>query len=304
MTKRLRTLARAAVACRRSRPLMLAGCKTTSRDDITASIPNDYRQRHPIAVREKTQRSTVFIGDQPRQPDPGAARGSAARFAGGWRAEASGGIIIDVPVGDAERARRDQRSARNPLDPCRDRRAGPCHRRCSRTTARTRSSSAPSASTIRRWPRRPGLADCGRTTSARRNDLQHCENKPYWNLGCAIQRNLAAHGRQSRPISCSRAAKRRPTRRAAPPCSTSIARAKHRRRFTRMPTKARSATSANDQVRTQGWRSQRRSRRTGRAGRAHRAGAAHFDPGVLRTRPTPRPPCRQPAKTAAWPRRI
>ena len=43
---------------------LLAGCKTTSsQEDLTASIPNDYRQRHPIAVREKVQSLTVFIGD-------------------------------------------------------------------------------------------------------------------------------------------------------------------------------------------------------------------------------------------------
>ena len=36
---------------------LVAGCKTTSAQiDTTDSIPNDYRLRHPIAVREKAQK--------------------------------------------------------------------------------------------------------------------------------------------------------------------------------------------------------------------------------------------------------
>ena len=51
--KKSPTLARAARIRQRCAAL-LAGCKTTSsQDEVTASIPNDYRQRHPIAVREK-----------------------------------------------------------------------------------------------------------------------------------------------------------------------------------------------------------------------------------------------------------
>src|ERR1041384_6808931 len=43
---------------------IMAGCKTPSmQEQVTASIPNDYRLRHPIAVREKAQTLTVFIGD-------------------------------------------------------------------------------------------------------------------------------------------------------------------------------------------------------------------------------------------------
>src|SRR5262245_64323816 len=41
----------------------LVGCKTTSQVDLVQSMPDDYRQRHPIAVREKVQSMTVFIGD-------------------------------------------------------------------------------------------------------------------------------------------------------------------------------------------------------------------------------------------------
>src|SRR3954466_7578061 len=63
---------------------LLAGCKTASQVDAVQSIPDDYRMRHPIAVREKVQSTTVFIGD--------------ARGALRWR-EATGGIVIEMPIG-------------------------------------------------------------------------------------------------------------------------------------------------------------------------------------------------------------
>ena len=53
-----RALAFASVAA------LLVGCKTTTQSDIAAAVPHDYRQRHPIAVREGKQTLTVFIGDR------------------------------------------------------------------------------------------------------------------------------------------------------------------------------------------------------------------------------------------------
>ena len=78
---------------------MLAGCKTASTDnDITAGIPNDYRQRHPIAVREAAKTLTVFIGDR-RSGLTATQRGEVGALASQWRREATGGVVIEVPVG-------------------------------------------------------------------------------------------------------------------------------------------------------------------------------------------------------------
>ena len=64
--------------------------------------------------------------------------------------------------------------------------------RCGPIAPTIRPGSAPSASTIRRcWPR-PARAACGRTTSARPSIAPTYANRPYWNHGCANQRNLAA----------------------------------------------------------------------------------------------------------------
>ena len=53
-----RTLAFVSIAA------LIAGCKTPStQEQVTGTIPNDYRLRHPIAVREKAQSLTVLVGD-------------------------------------------------------------------------------------------------------------------------------------------------------------------------------------------------------------------------------------------------
>ena len=63
---------------------VLAGCKTASQVEITQSIPDDYRQRHPIAVREKVQSMTVFIGDARGTLTP-TQRAEVAALASSWR---------------------------------------------------------------------------------------------------------------------------------------------------------------------------------------------------------------------------
>lgn len=170
---------------------LLAGCKTTSsQEDLTASIPNDYRQRHPIAVREKVQSLTVFIGDGRGTLTP-TQRGEVGAIAARWRQEATGGIVIEMPVGAAnERAATSaSREIRSVLaaagvpghaieirpyrtqDPVR---LGTIRVNYPRMAAETGPCGL--------WPN-----DIGPTT-----DPIYWSNKPHWNHGCASQRNLAA----------------------------------------------------------------------------------------------------------------
>src|SRR3954469_20471631 len=79
---------------------LMAGCKTTAQEEIVSSIPNDYRQRHPIAVREKAQTLTVFVGDRRSALTP-AQRAEVGALAANWRQEATGGMVIEVPLGSA-----------------------------------------------------------------------------------------------------------------------------------------------------------------------------------------------------------
>jgi pilus assembly protein CpaD len=170
---------------------LLAGCKTTSsQEDLTASIPNDYRQRHPIAVREKVQSLTVFVGDGRGTLTP-TQRGEVGAIAASWRQEATGGIVIEMPVGAAnERAATSaSREIRSVLaaagvpghaieirpyrtqDPVR---LGTIRVNYPRMAAETGPCGL--------WPN-----DIGPTT-----DPIYWSNKPHWNHGCASQRNLAA----------------------------------------------------------------------------------------------------------------
>ena len=166
----------------------LAGCNTTTALDTTGSIPLDYRERHPIAVKEGRKTLVLFVssgrgGLSPQQ------RAEVLAFAQNWKRDATGGVTIDRPVGGAnERSVGDtlkealsiivqagvpsngigirEYSPGNKLGTLRFNyplivaEAGPCGL----------------------WP-----DDLGPSY-----DTKHFENKQYYNLGCASQRNLAA----------------------------------------------------------------------------------------------------------------
>ena len=92
----------------RSRPLRLAGLAiglatalsacTHTEDRVTlAAIPEDYRQRHPIAVEEANQSMVVFIG----RGRGGLTASQCAEVMGlgsSWMHEGTGAITADVPV--------------------------------------------------------------------------------------------------------------------------------------------------------------------------------------------------------------
>jgi len=77
---------------------LLGGCQTSSRVDVAQNMPDDYRLRHPIAVREKVQSLTVFIGDARGTLTP-AQRADVGALASSWRQEATGGVVIEMPAG-------------------------------------------------------------------------------------------------------------------------------------------------------------------------------------------------------------
>jgi pilus assembly protein CpaD len=169
---------------------LLAGCKTTSSPETTASVPHDYRQRHPIAVREKAQTLTVFIGDA-RGGLTATQRAEVSAIASTWRREATGGIVIEIPVGTpnervaagvARELRSLLASAGVPhhsieirpyptQDPVR---LGTVRVNYPRMAAETGPCGL--------WPE-----DIGPTY-----DPVYGSNRPHWNHGCASQRNLAA----------------------------------------------------------------------------------------------------------------
>jgi pilus assembly protein CpaD len=167
---------------------MLAGCNTAR--EVVGSEPSDYRQRHAIVIKEGPRTVELFIGDK-RGTLTGAQRADVLAFAGEWRREATGGILIDVPEGTsnaiaAANAAHEVRAIFSaagvpaqaielrPNRPSNPGKLATLRLHYPRVTA--------DAGPCGLWPQ-----DLGPTWNR-----EHLENREYWNLGCAQQRNLAA----------------------------------------------------------------------------------------------------------------
>ena len=170
---------------------LMAGCKTPSmQDQVTGSIPNDYRLRHPIAVREKAQTLTVFIGDGRGTLTP-TQRAEVGAIASSWRQQATGGVVIEMPIGAAnERAAASaSREIRSILSA-----SGVPHHSIEIRPYRTQDPVR--LGTIRvNYPRMAAeTGPCGLWPEdiGPTYDPVYWSNRPHWNHGCASQRNLAA----------------------------------------------------------------------------------------------------------------
>jgi pilus assembly protein CpaD len=170
----------------------LGGCKHTD-DDLAAAkaVPADYRQRHPIAIEEANRSIVVFVG-QGRGGLSASQRADVMGLAQTWLREGTGAISIDVPV--------DTPNARAATDTLREIQA---------TFAAA--GVAPRAVNVRKYhpedprqmaairlnyPKISAVAGpCGlwpEDLGPSINNKTYIENKPYYNFGCANQRNLAA----------------------------------------------------------------------------------------------------------------
>ena len=165
----------------------LAGCLQSAGQQ--SNYPTDYRLRHPITVKETDRTVEVFVGRN-RGGLTAAQRADVLSFAQLWRREATGGIIIDVPQGgstshaagdsmreihsilNASGVPGNAVSVRSYLPP--DTALASIKINYSKLTAE--------AGPCGQWPSNLGPGQ----------DSTYSENRPYWNLGCANQRNLAA----------------------------------------------------------------------------------------------------------------
>jgi pilus assembly protein CpaD len=182
MSAALRLLAAAGLAA------TLGGCyeKTVAQD---APYPTDYRERHPITLKEGERNVEIFVGRNRGglTPSQGA---DVLAFAQQWRREATSGVLIDVPRGGpTDRAAQDSmREVRSilaasgvPANAIYVRSYRPLPSALASIKVGYSKLSA-TAGPCGQWP-----ADLGPTL-----DSKDFENRPYWNLGCATQRNLAA----------------------------------------------------------------------------------------------------------------
>jgi pilus assembly protein CpaD len=171
--------------------VVLGACTYTNAEVVTASVPDDYRLRHPIAIGEADRSVVIFVG-QARGGLSASQRADVIGLARAWVDEATGAIVADVPVGtpNARAAAATIREVQALLAsggvPPRGfilRHYHPDGPRTLATIRLTYPRIAAVAGPCGLWPE-----DLG--PSILNHD--HSENKPYSNFGCATQRNLAA----------------------------------------------------------------------------------------------------------------
>jgi len=168
----------------------LVGCKTMAESEVTNTIPHDYRQRHPIAVREGDQTMTVFIGDRRGGLTP-VQRADVGTLASAWRREATGGFVVEMPLGGANE--RSAASVSREIRAILVAHGVPGH---SIEIRPYRTQDPVRMGTIRvSYPRMVAeTGPCGLWPEDLGPTMNNAyiNNRPHWNLGCSVQRNLAA----------------------------------------------------------------------------------------------------------------
>jgi pilus assembly protein CpaD len=167
------------------------GACTHTDDAVTASVPDDYRQRHPIAIQEADQSIVVFVG-RARGGLSASQRADVLGLAQTWLREGTGAIRVDVPV--------DTPNARTAADSFRE------------IQALLSAAGVPPRGIIVRhyhpedprqmaairlnYPRISAVAGpCGlwpEDLGPSIKNKSYSENKSHYNFGCAYQRNMAA----------------------------------------------------------------------------------------------------------------
>jgi pilus assembly protein CpaD len=169
--------------------LALGGCQHD--EAAIASIPDDYKQRHPIAIEEQNRSIVVFVGHA-RGGLSAAQRADVMGLASAWLHEGTGAIHIDTPSGTpnarpvAETMREIQAMLAAAGVPPRGvtvRTYQPEDKRFLPPIRMTYSRIAAVAGPCGLWPE-----DIGPSMK----NKSWFENKDYYNYGCSYQRNMAA----------------------------------------------------------------------------------------------------------------
>src|SRR5205823_11604375 len=170
--------------------VVLGACRHTE-DEVTASVPDDYRQRHPIAIHEADRSVVIFVGHA-RGGLSASQRADVMGLAQTWLREGTGTIIADLPVGtpNARAAADALRQVRSLLAAAGVPPRGLVVRRYQPYDLRT-------LATIRlSYPKISAIAGpCGlwpEDLGPSIRNPSYFENKQYFNFGCAYQRNMAA----------------------------------------------------------------------------------------------------------------
>ena len=71
--------------------------------EVTSSVPDDYRQRHPIAIQEADRSVVIFVGHG-RGGLSASERSDVVGLAQSWLHEGTGTIVADVPINTSNAA--------------------------------------------------------------------------------------------------------------------------------------------------------------------------------------------------------
>jgi pilus assembly protein CpaD len=170
----------------------LGGCYSSGEVvTVTASVPDDYRLRHPISITEANRSVVIFVGRARGGLSP-SQRADVIGLAQTWVREGTGAIVADVPL--------DTPNARAAESAFREIRAlltagGVPARGITLRHYHAVDSISPGVINLT-YPRIAAVAgpcgqwpeDLGPSTM----NPRYSENKQYYNFGCANQRNLAA----------------------------------------------------------------------------------------------------------------
>src|SRR4030088_1814556 len=170
--------------------VVLGACTNTG-EVVTASVPNDYRLRHPIAIQEADRSAVIFVGHA-RGGLSASQRADVIGLAQTWLREGTGAIVADVPLDTpnaraAESAFREVRALLSaggvPAGGITLRHYHAVDSISPGVINLTYPRIAAVAGPCGQWPE-----DLGPSTM----NPRYSENKQYYNFGCANQRNLAA----------------------------------------------------------------------------------------------------------------
>jgi pilus assembly protein CpaD len=171
--------------------VVLGACNHTNDAVVTASIPEDYRLRHPIAVQESNQSMVVFVG-QGRGGLTAEQRADVMGLAQTWRHEGTGAISADVPA--------DTPNARAAADTMREiesllAAAGVPPRGVLVRNYKPKDPHQLAAIRLS-YPRMTATAGpCGvwpEDLGPSIKNKSYFENRSYYNFGCSYQHNMAA----------------------------------------------------------------------------------------------------------------
>lgn len=166
---------------------LLGACNQTT--VAQAPYPVDYRERHPITLKEGERTVELFLGRNRGGLSPDQ-RADVLSFAQTWRREATSGIVVDVPRGGpTDHAAADSMREVHSIFAASGVPRNAVYVRTYRPSPAALASIKINYSKLTaeagpcgRWP-----ADLGPSI-----DSKDHENRPHWNLGCATQRNLAS----------------------------------------------------------------------------------------------------------------